>query len=101
MQDTFKDIRSEMEEIGVLYRELRALYGDEIEIIYLDPRNTFSIIGYFLRHWKAGSIRFSECCKAVFFEVRRCSFFYNGQLLNPDKTWEKEKLLQKLEEVRH
>ncbi|WP_158736194.1 hypothetical protein [Alteribacillus sp. YIM 98480] len=100
MHDTFKDVREEMEEIGIVYRDIRNKYGDETEIIYLDPRNTFSILVYFLRHWKAGSISFSELCKAICFGIRRSSFFYNGRWLNPDKTWKRDELLHKLEEIR-
>jgi hypothetical protein len=100
MTDTFADVREEMEQIGEIYRKIYELYGEELSITYLDPRNHFSIIAYLLRKWKAGSIRFPEMCKSLFFGIRRGAFFYNGHWINPDQSLDKQKILQNIQWIR-
>ncbi|MFB5660274.1 hypothetical protein [Alteribacillus sp. HJP-4] len=83
MSETFKEERAEMERLGTIYRAIHSKYGDEIIITYMDPRNSFSILSYFLRCWKSGSIRLSGVFRGMLFGIRRSSFFLQWTLAQP------------------
>ncbi|HEU5139994.1 MAG TPA: hypothetical protein VFT51_08475 [Bacillales bacterium] len=100
MSDTFSEVRVEMEQIGAVYREIEDVYGDDVSVIYLDPRNHFSIAAYLLKQWKTGSIGVQEFCRSLFCGIRRGSFFYNGRWINRDQTLNKEKILTRVQAIR-
>ncbi|HEX7065772.1 MAG TPA: hypothetical protein VF199_11950 [Bacillales bacterium] len=100
MSDTFSEVRVEMEQIGAVYREVEDVFGDDVSVIYLDPRNHFSIAAYLLKQWKRGTIGFQEFCRSLFFGIRRGAFFYNGRWINRDQTLNKEKILARVKAIR-
>ncbi|HEX7064826.1 MAG TPA: hypothetical protein VF199_07135 [Bacillales bacterium] len=100
MGDTFSEVRVEMEQIGAVYRKIDEVYGDGISILFLDPRNHFSIAAYLLKQWKKGSIGFQEFGRSLFLGIRRGAFFYNGLWINSDQTLNKDEILTRVQAIR-
>jgi hypothetical protein len=100
MSETFAHVREDMEQMGRIYRKIQEVYGNRVSIVYLDPRNHFSIAGYLIRQWKTRKIGVSDLFKSVFFGIRRGAVFYNGKWLNQDQLTEVDVILRRIELVR-
>ncbi len=81
-----------MEDIGVLYQQIVKEYGDQMDLIYADPRNLISIAAYMLGQVLHGKIGLLEVVKNLFWRARRGAVFLNGRWLN-DRTRTNEEIL--------
>lgn len=52
----FPERREVMEEVGPLYRALRARWGDDIDVHVVDPRNLPTLLGLLWRDVRAGRV---------------------------------------------
>lgn len=66
------------------YRTLCAEYGDDLAINYVDPKNSFALVGYFARHWWARDITAREALGQLALAIKPGAWFCNGKWLNPD-----------------
>ncbi|TLS38447.1 hypothetical protein [Pseudalkalibacillus caeni] len=78
----FKENRQEREEIGRLYRSLKAESNGEIEVTLLDPRNFFAIVLYFVHYVKNGQISVSKALSNLVFKNNRGAVFLNGRFIS-------------------
>lgn len=62
----FPERRRQMEAMGPLYRELRAGYGDDVEIHVVDPRNLVTLVGLLVRDFRAHGVRLGEALRTLF-----------------------------------
>ncbi|WP_408009537.1 hypothetical protein ACJROX_04345 [Pseudalkalibacillus sp. A8] len=92
MNDQFADDRKEMEEIGILYQQIVNEYGDQMDLVYADPRNLISIAAYMFGHVRHGKIGLLEVMKNLFWRARRGAVFLNGRWLN-DRARTNEEIL--------
>ena len=76
----FPERRSVMEAMGPLYRDLRARYGDELEINVVDPRNLISVIILLLRDARAHRVGMVEVLRTLF-RLKVNTVVVNGRLL--------------------
>ena len=66
--------------MGPLYRDLRARYGDELEINVVDPRNLISVIILLLRDARAHRVGMVEVLRTLF-RLKVNTVVVNGRLL--------------------
>ena len=69
-----------MEAMGPLYRDLRARFGDELEINVVDPRNLISVIILLLRDARAHRVGILEVLRTLF-RLKVNTVVVNGRLL--------------------
>ncbi|HET7628851.1 MAG TPA: hypothetical protein VFK44_10725 [Bacillales bacterium] len=101
MADTFQHVRNDMGEVGAIYRNIRATYGESVSIVLLDPRNHFSIAAYLLKHWRRRKIGTTSLLRSLLFALRRKAVFYNGSWLNPDGVTNAEIIVERMESMRN
>ncbi|MCF6136209.1 hypothetical protein [Pseudalkalibacillus berkeleyi] len=82
MDDQFKDDLAEMRETGEVYRNIVEQFGDQIEVIFVDPRNSISIMDYMFRQLRKRKINVWTMLKNTFVGSRRGAIFLNGHWLN-------------------
>ncbi len=71
-----------MQEIGVLYQQIVKEYGDQVNVVYADPRNLISIAVHMFSQVRHGRIGLLEVFKNLFWRARRGAVFMNGRWLN-------------------
>ncbi|MGM8214628.1 hypothetical protein ACLIA0_03535 [Bacillaceae bacterium W0354] len=81
MKKEFEHTEESRQYLGSIYLDLKSKYGDSISITYMDPRNSFSIAGYFIRQWRRKHISMSSCLKHTFFKIKFDAIFINGLYL--------------------
>ncbi|MGM7700190.1 hypothetical protein ACSVDE_00625 [Pseudalkalibacillus sp. Hm43] len=82
MSDQFEEDIHEMRETGKVYQEIVERFGDRLDVIYVDPRNTISIMDYMFRQLKRRQIGFTAMIKNTFWGSRRGAVFLNGHWMN-------------------
>src|SRR5699024_5356474 len=86
MPEAYCESREDTMQVGRLYRSLHDSYGDDLDVHQVDPRNTFAILGYMLRWWHEGQITAAELGHQLLFDIRPGAWFYNGRLLNSERS---------------
>ncbi len=82
MSDQFEEDIREMRETGKLYQRIAEQFGDRIDVTYVDPRNTISIMDYMFRQLRSRKIGFTTMIKNTFWGSRRGAVFLNGHWMN-------------------
>lgn len=72
------------DDTGRIYRRLRQMLSDSLEINMVDPKNTIAIVGYLLRSWTKRHISARQFARDLVFGIRPGAWFYNGNWLNQD-----------------
>ena len=76
----FPERRAVMEAMGPLYRDLRARYGDKLEITVVDPRNLISVIALLVRDARAHRVGILDALRTLF-RLKVNTVVVNGHLL--------------------
>ncbi|WP_261130152.1 hypothetical protein [Bacillus sp. Marseille-Q3570] len=98
MSDQFEDDRKEMQEIGVLYQQIVKEYGDQVNLVYADPRNLISIAVYMFSQVRHGRIGLLDVLKNLFWRARRGAVFMNGRWINNNHSQSNKELLKRIQQ---
>ena len=76
----FPERRNVMEAMGPLYQELRARFGDDVDVTVIDPRNFGTLFGLVARDVRAHGVSFRTALRTLFgYSVT--SVIVNGRLI--------------------
>lgn len=99
MDDQFQDDINEMRETGKIYQQIAERYGDRVNVVYVDPRNTISIIDYMFRQLRYKRIGFLSMLKNTFLGSRRGAVFLNGHWLNRHSSTDEDLIMNIQQEL--
>lgn len=88
-----------MDTLGQIYRNIADYYGNDVSVVYLDPRNHLSIAGYLIKQCRHGKIGITELAKSLLFGIRRMAVFYNGKWINSDQETSADLILARIKEL--
>lgn len=89
MSDQFEHYEEDRKRMGELYRYTEEKYGDQVTITFLDPRNLFSIMAYFIRQVKRKQIKGIQAMKNFLLYIKLDAIFINGNYLNKQENYDR------------
>lgn len=75
----FAERRNIMEAMGPLYRRLRGRFGDDLDLLVVDPRNQISLIPRLVRDFWRYGVRWGEALRTLR-DLSTSSVVVNGRL---------------------
>ncbi|MFD1019758.1 hypothetical protein [Thalassobacillus hwangdonensis] len=71
--------------LGEWYRSMTDLYGEKVDITFIDPRNTLAILMYFGIQVKRGNVTAWRALRHVLMDMKYDAIFMNGRLTSNEE----------------
>ncbi len=90
MDDEFKHHDDDRQRLGYLYQKTEQEYGEQVDVMFFDPRNLLAIALYFWKQGRWGRIRWLQALSHFVLHIRYNAIFINGHLVMNEGEYEKE-----------